>query len=188
MVQSADQVVVCALKPSFEADQNFFSIFGLEPAFAVDIEQLSTHYRQLQQQIHPDRFMRECDRSQRLAQQQATQVNAAYNTLKNPLLRAQYLMQLVGLQRPAERTLRDHDFLMEQMILRERLDEAASDVAALDDLQVDIRGAVSRHENAFAQAWSHQDVDAAQLAIDKLQFANKLLQEIDDRQEQLLDR
>lgn len=187
MAVSAEHAIVCTLKPTLVVGQNYFSILGVEPSFEVDLNALAAHYRQLQQTIHPDRFMHECERSQRLAQQQAAQVNEAYNTLKSPLLRAQYLMELAGQQHVLERTVRDADFLFEQMLLRERLDEAASNLTALEYLQTDVQQAAKQYQDSFAAAWQKQEWPAAQQAIDKLQFANKLLHEIEERQERLLD-
>jgi molecular chaperone HscB len=187
MATSAEHVIACTLKPAFGEQQDYFSIFGLVPSYTVDLEDLRVRYRQLQQAVHPDRFAHECDRSQRLAQQQAAQVNAAYNTLKSPLLLAQYLMACAGQECPSERTVQDANFLMAQIELRERLDEAAGDIDALDQLMADVRQKLALHQLSFAEAWQKQDWALAQTAIDKLQFATKLSQEIEDRQELLLD-
>ena len=187
MTASADHAIVCTLKPSLDIRQDYFSIFGLEPGCDIDLVELSSRYRQLQQAVHPDRFMRECERSQRLAQQQAAQVNAAYNALRSPLLRAQYLLELAGQQRAPEITLHDPEFLFQQMELRERLDESAKDIHALDQLLVDVKKSICDYEKFFAAAWQASDWPQAQLMVDKLQFATKLAQEIDDRQARLLD-
>jgi molecular chaperone HscB len=187
MTTSSEHAIVCTLKPSLDMRQDYFSVFGLEPAFEVNTAALADSYRQLQQAVHPDRFIRECDRSQRLAQQQATQVNAAYNTLKSPLLRAQYLLELAGQQRAAETTLQDSGFLMEQMVLRERLDDSARDIDALDSLLVDVKKSMDCYQKSFASAWQEKNWILARLLVDKMQFASKLANEIDDRQARLLD-
>ncbi len=83
--------------------------------------------------------------------------------------------------------MRDASFLLAQIELRERLDEAAGDIDALDRLMTDVRAQIVLHQQSFAEAWQKQDWIAAQSAIDKLQFATKLSQEIEDRQEYLLD-
>jgi molecular chaperone HscB len=159
----------------------------MQPSSEVDVAELSVRYRSLQQAVHPDRFMRECDRSQRLAQQQAAQVNVAYQTLKSPLLRAQYLLELAGQHRAQETTLRDPGFLMQQMALRERLDEASSNVDALEHLLSDVRAASRHYLQEFSVAWQKKEWHKAQLLVDKLQFSSKLEQEIDERQARLLD-
>lgn len=187
MAESAEHAIVCTLTPSVDMQQDYFSLFGLQPSCEIDPVDLAARYRQLQQAVHPDRFMRECDRSQRLAQQQAAQVNAAYNTLKSSLLRAQYLLELAGQQRAPETTLHDSVFLFEQMELRERLDESAKNIDALDALLVDVKKTIWGYEQLFAAAWKKSDWSQAKLMVDKLQFATKLAHEIDDRQARLLD-
>lgn len=187
MAISAEHTIICTLTPSVDALQDYFSLFGLAPSCEVDLADLAVRYRHLQQAVHPDRFMRDCDRSQRLAQQQAAQVNAAYNTLKSPLKRAQYLLELAGQQRAPETTLHDSAFLFEQMELRERLDESAKNIDALDALLVDVNKAIQDYEQSFAAVWQSKNWQQAQLLVDKLQFATKLAHEIDDRQARLLD-
>lgn len=187
MAVSAEHAIACTLKPSLDPRQDYFSIFGLEPSCEIDLADLAVRYRQLQQAVHPDRFMRECERSQRLAQQQAAQVNAAYNTLKSPLTRAQYLLELAGQQRAPEITLHDPAFLFQQMELRERLDESARDVQALDGLLGDVKKSIQDYEKSFSISWAESDWPQAQVMVDKLQFATKLAHEIDDRQARLLD-
>ncbi len=178
---------ICTLKPSLDLASDYFAVFGLSPAWDIDLATLASTYRSLQQMVHPDRFTRECDRTQRLAQQQAAMVNAAYHTLKLPLARAQYLLDLAGQQRAQDVTLRDPAFLMQQMELRERLDEASGNLDALDNLLADVHNTQQQYQQQFSTAWQQQDWASAQLAVDKLQFATKLAQEIDDRQGRLLD-
>ncbi len=141
----------------------------------------------MQQTVHPDRFLRECDRSQRLAQEQAALVNEAYQTLKTPLKRAQYLLMLAGQQSPQEQTTQDVSFLMEQMVLRERLDESSTDIVALDQLLADIRNTLDDYQVLFSKAWLEKDWPLAKQLVVKLQFASKLAFEIDERQARLLD-
>ena len=179
--------VFCTLKPSLDLQKDYFSVFGLLPSCDIDPAVLSATYRSLQQLVHPDRFTRECDRTQRLALQQAAHVNAAYETLKSPLNRAQYLLQLAGIQRPAETTTRDHAFLLEQLQLREQLEDAADDMDALDRLLAEVRSGVAVQSQVFAAAWQQENWPLAEASVDKLQFMSKLMQQIEERQERLLD-
>ena len=54
-----------------------FSLFGLEPRFALDAEQLVRAYRTVQSHVHPDRYAGAGAAEQRAALQWATQVNEA---------------------------------------------------------------------------------------------------------------
>src|SRR5258706_8814504 len=57
--------------------------------------------------------------------QMTTRVNEAYRTLKSPVLRAKYLLELHGVDVGFEtNTAMPPEFLVEQMELREQLEEA----------------------------------------------------------------
>ncbi len=179
--------VFCTLKPTLDLKKDYFSVFGLLPSCNIDFAALSATYRSLQQLVHPDRFTRECDRTQRLALQQAAHVNAAYETLKSPLKRAQYLLRLAGIERPTETTTSDHAFLLEQLQLREQLEDAADDMDALDGLLAEVRAGVAVQGQVFSVAWQQKSWPVAEASVDKLQFMSKLVQQIEERQERLLD-
>lgn len=183
----ADTTIYCAEGEPLDLGRDYFAAFALPLDCEVDGQLLAARYRQLQQAVHPDKFLRECDRSQRLAQQQAAYVNEAYTTLKTPLLRAQYLLRLAGQERAQETTVHDPVFLMAQIELRERLDDARSDLAALDALYDEVDQEKQQYWQDFAKNWRAQDWTGAQRAVDRLQFAVKLLHEIEERQAALED-
>ena len=78
--------------------KNFFELFGLPVGFLVDGQELAVRYRELQKVVHPDRYAAAGEQSQRLSLQGATLVNEAYETLKDPLKRARYLLTLKGVE------------------------------------------------------------------------------------------
>jgi molecular chaperone HscB len=63
--------------------QNHFELFHLAAAFAVDVG-AGQAYREVQNQVHPDKFANATDAEKRVAMQWATRANEAYQTLKNP--------------------------------------------------------------------------------------------------------
>lgn len=113
-----------------------FTLLGLPQAFGLERALLDERWRQLQAQVHPDKFAAEGGAAQRVAMQWAVRVNEAHARLKDPLSRAEYLCELRGAAINAEHnTAMPAAFLMQQMSWREALDEARSlaDVQALDD-------------------------------------------------------
>lgn len=113
-----------------------FTLLGLPQAFGLERSLLDERWRQLQAQVHPDKFAAEGAAAQRVAMQWAVRVNEAHARLKDPLSRAEYLCELRGAPINAEHnTAMPAAFLMQQMSWREALDEARSlaDVQALDD-------------------------------------------------------
>ncbi|WP_295801615.1 Fe-S protein assembly co-chaperone HscB [uncultured Microbulbifer sp.] len=173
-----------------ELQQNHFEIFGLPVSYEVDRQALAARYRELQQEFHPDRFAAKSDREQRLSMQYAAQINEANNTLKDPVARAAYLLQLAGVEISPEQTTADGEFLMQQMILRERLEEvrdAADPEAELGELGDETSALFREQQRVFADALTANALDEAKSALLKLQFLGKLQRQIETLEEDLLD-
>ena len=173
---------------------NYFQLFGLEIQFTIDLTKLSTIYQTLQKKVHPDRFAHGSSQEQMLAVKKSTLINDAYQTLKTPLKRAQYLLELRGISMPNEQaSFGDVSFLMHQMELREMLDE----VKQADDVDTAVLDASKVLEAEFQQLFNQLQSQLAEntpelnsLACDnlrKLKFYQKLHVELDKLEELLLD-
>lgn len=104
--------------------KNHFELFGLPVSFDVDADDLTSRYRELQRRVHPDKFANAPDQERRLSLQMTALVNEAFQTLKDPVRRGRYLLSLRGVDMGEETdTAMDPAFLMEQMELRENLEE-----------------------------------------------------------------
>lgn len=103
---------------------NYFELFDIPVSFAVDLDDLGIRYRQLQQRVHPDKFVTSSAKERRLSMQHAARVNDAYQALKSPLARAQYLLELNEFSVNINGVM-DNAFLLEQMELRETLEGIA---------------------------------------------------------------
>ncbi|MBB3062699.1 Fe-S protein assembly co-chaperone HscB [Microbulbifer rhizosphaerae] len=171
-------------------NQTYFEIFGLKPAFAIDRAALAERYRELQRGFHPDKYVSKSEREQLLAMQYAARINEAHTTLRDPVLRAGYLLKLAGVEVSPEQTTADADFLMKQMVLRERLEEAreAQDPAAvLDELADEVRHLFSGEQKHFAGVFAAGDLEAGKSSLLKLQFLSKLQRQVEELEEDLLD-
>jgi molecular chaperone HscB len=115
-------------------DADDFELFQVAPRFVQDRAALDARWKDLQRQVHPDRFAAQGDAAQRVAMQWAIRVNEAYQRLKVPLARAAYLCELNDQPIGAEaNTAMPARFLVEQMQWREALDgtTTASQVESL---------------------------------------------------------
>jgi molecular chaperone HscB len=162
-----------------------FALFGLNRGFRLDLSDLDSRYRDIQAQVHPDRFVNAGDAERRLSMQWATHANEAYQTLKKPLERAKYLLHLTGHDIQAENnTAMPADFLMEQMEWREAVMEARSggDHHELERLHNRLRGDVNSRYEELAELLdaSSADYPLATDRVRRLMFLEKLLYEIDD--------
>jgi len=102
-----------------ELTSNYYELFQLPIGFEVDLKALSERYRTLQSSVHPDKYANASDLERRLSVQQSARINEAFQTLKNPLRRARYLLELNGIDMNADTdTSMDPIFLMQQMIMR----------------------------------------------------------------------
>ena len=111
-----------------------FELFAVPPRFAQDAAQLDARWKELQRQVHPDKFAAQGAAAQRVAMQWSARINEAYRRLKDPLKRAAYLCELNGAPIDAEsNTAMPAEFLMQQMELREAVDDAV-DAAAMDEI------------------------------------------------------
>ena len=163
--------------------RNHFELLGLPVAFAVDPARLESRYRELQGRVHPDRFAAGSEAERRVAMQWATRANEAYRTLRDPLARARYLLQLRGFDTGEEsNTAMPADFLMQQMEWREAAAEAARahDTGALAKLAADLERERRDMLERLARALDASHYDAGCSLVRKLRFLEKLEQEIDD--------
>ena len=174
-----------------ESGRNHFELFGLPVAFEVDTARLAETYRELQRALHPDRFANASDRERRLSVQQAAQVNEAYQTLRSPLRRARYLLELRGVGFDDEKqTHLDPEFLMTQMELREALAAVRNEAdpfTVLNHILADLDSERQRLEAELARQLEAGDDEAARQLVQKLQFFERLQQEAEEIEESLLD-
>ena len=66
---------------------NYFDLFGLSVRYLIDENELTVAYLKKQRETHPDNSGNSSDSSI---------LNLAYSVLKNPLLRAEYILSLIG--------------------------------------------------------------------------------------------
>ena len=169
--------------------KNHFALFGLEPAFQIDLARVEQSYRDIQAQVHPDKFTHASPAERRLSMQWSTHVNEAYQILKQPISRARYLLQLHGVDTQEEtNTAMPAAFLMEQMEWREAIGEAkdAADAIELDHLGGKLRKAMQQlQENLIHHLDQQHDYLSAAEIVRKLRFFDKLRDEINDALEAL---
>ena len=163
-----------------------FDLFGLAPAYALESEALERSYREIQSRVHPDRFAHAGDAERRASLQWTTRVNEAYRTLKDPVQRAKHLLELHGVDVAFEtNTAMPPEFLMQQMELRESLEEAKTP-ASLDEMRKRLRQNKTELQKQIAEALdTRKDYAGAAGLVRKLQFLDRLDEEIDSAYERV---
>jgi len=161
--------------------QNHFELFQLPARFDVDMDRLDAAYREVQGRVHPDRFVNASDAEKRVAMQWATRANEAYQTLRSPQKRAQYLCELNGVDLQTEsNTAMPMDFLMQQMELREALADAraSKDAEALDELDAQVRGERKARLAQVGKLLDAGDYGQAAQGVRALMFLDKFGDEL----------
>ncbi|VVP72298.1 Co-chaperone protein HscB [Pseudomonas fluorescens] len=167
-----------------------FALFELQPSFNLDLDQLATRYRELARSVHPDRFADASEREQRLALEQSASLNEAYQTLKNPPKRARYLLALSGGELPLEVTVHDPEFLLQQMELREELEDLqdSADLSGVAAFKRRLKSAQDELNQSFAACWNDTaQRERAERLMRRMQFLDKLTYEVRQLEERLDD-
>src|SRR5437016_14266649 len=77
---------------------DYFSVFNLPRKLNLDTAALERDFYRLSRELHPDRFVRASKEEQDAALERSSQLNDAYRTLKDPIARTQYLLELEGVK------------------------------------------------------------------------------------------
>ncbi|MEO6815398.1 MAG: Fe-S protein assembly co-chaperone HscB [Edaphobacter sp.] len=77
---------------------NYFEVFSLPAKLQIDTAALEKQFYVLSRKLHPDRFASRPVAEQEAALAESSQLNDAYRTLKDPVLRTQYLLKLEGVE------------------------------------------------------------------------------------------
>lgn len=163
-------------------DTDHFTRLGLRRAFVLDAAELDRQYFGFQRRLHPDRFATRSAREKALSQSQATALNEAYETLKDPLRRAVYLLRLAGRTVDIDQsaTVTDPDLLMEAMEMREALADADTpDEVAV--LAAQAEGEMEQCQADLAGAFAAADLDAAGRLTTRFKYLSKLAEEARSR-------
>ena len=165
-----------------------FELFGLDRGFEVDPQNLEKLWKARAAAVHPDRFAGASDAEKRVAMQWSAQINEAYRVLRDPLGRAQYLIELAGLNvDPSSGGAMDVAFLGQQMQWREDLEDvrASGDARALSELKTAIEADRLARQTQTAKLIANAQWELALKSLREWMFVEKFLQEIASAQRAL---
>ncbi|KPH95228.1 cobalamin 5'-phosphate synthase [Pseudoalteromonas porphyrae] len=172
----------------------YFELFAIPVDYNVDLVKVSKNYLDLQRAVHPDRHANASSRDKLLAVQNAAEINDALQILKHPVKRAEYMLSELGVDiRAEQQTLQDPLFLMQQMELREELEELSTSHdldTAIAHFEQQIKQLDSQYSAQLAEQLASNDEQQWQLAADnirKLKFVYKLRDELERIEDSLFD-
>ncbi|WP_428389588.1 Fe-S protein assembly co-chaperone HscB [Mucisphaera sp.] len=158
---------------------NPFHTLGLPPSFDLDHATIEATYLTLAAQTHPDRFTDPIEQAE--AAEQASAINLARDTLKDPEKRAKALLALRGESDPQNQDSLPPDFLMDVMEIRERLDSAieANNLSELADLREWAQTTRENHLKTLANQFAN-DAPSRQIRMElnTLRYIQRMLDQM----------
>jgi molecular chaperone HscB len=113
----------CGAIQPLPAAVDYFAFFGLPPKLSLDLPDLEQRFHSLSWKLHPDNFMRASEAEKELSLDRSSQLNDAYRTLRDPVARVAYLLELFGMRKEGQKKQQAPPELLEEVFeLNESLD------------------------------------------------------------------
>ena len=134
----------------------------------MDTKRLRNEFLQLQAKAHPDLHQGQ-DKAR--AEGLSSLINEAYKTLSNPLLRAQYLLSLRGIEVAEDETAKveDPELLVEVLETREAIEEAQREEDLVPLKEANERK-IEYSVGALDAAFKADDLEAAKSEAVRLRY------------------
>ncbi|PMD26627.1 Co-chaperone Hsc20 [Hyaloscypha hepaticicola] len=146
-------------------------------SFHIDTRELRREFLQLQAVAHPDRHPHNLKTR---AEATSARINEAYKTLQNPLLRAQYLLSLRGIDVAEDETAKveDPELLMEVLDAREEIEDAKEE-EELEEMKRINEERIEKSESILDEAFNRDDIDGAKAEAVRLRYWVNIKESLD---------
>jgi molecular chaperone HscB len=103
---------------------DFFAFLELPQRLSFEAPELEAQFHKLSWKLHPDNYVRASEFEKNLSLERSSQLNDAYRTLRDPVSRVEYLLELHGLRKEGATKQQAPPELLEEVFeLNESLDE-----------------------------------------------------------------
>ena len=103
---------------------DYFAFFEWPQKLSLDDAALEAQFHKLSWKLHPDNFVRASEFERNLSLERSSQLNDAYRTLRDPVARVEYLLELHGIRKEGQTKQQAPPELLEEVFeLNESLDE-----------------------------------------------------------------
>jgi molecular chaperone HscB len=113
----------CVKVQPVSKETDYFTCFGFPRRLTIDQEQLEGKFYELSRAFHPDFYQNKSETEQAISLSNAATLNTAYRTLRDPIQRAEYLLDLEAGSVKDIRTSPPADLFEEIIKLQDTLDE-----------------------------------------------------------------
>ena len=156
----------CVKVQPLSKEMDYFACLGLSRMLNIDTEQLEAKFYELSRSFHPDFYQRKTQTEQAISLKNSALLNTAYRTLKDPIRRAEYLLQLEAGSAKDIRTSPPADLFEEILSLQEDLEEFRSTPAEEDREENErLRAKLSAERETLEQRQREMEARLAQLFI-----------------------
>ena len=153
--------------------------------FDIDLRELEQRYKTLQKVLHPDKYSSASSVEREYSAEQAIRVNMAYAALKDPISRADCLLQLAGVEEEEGRTIgtlpHHSEMLMMFMEWREEIEEASDEetlVGLRDRIQEKMEECMVKLKGSLNGA---RDIQQAKESVQVLRYLVRMRDAILDK-------
>jgi molecular chaperone HscB len=155
----------CVKVQPVSKETDYFTCFGFPRRLTIDPTKLEGKFYELSRAFHPDFYHNKSETEQSISLGNAATLNTAYRTLRDPIQRAEYLLDLEAGAVKDIRTSPPADLFEEILELQDTLDEyRATDRASAAGLQ--LRAKLQTDQRALEQRKQDMEAQLQQLFTD----------------------
>lgn len=136
---------------------DYFSFFGLPRKLTIDLADLQKRFYSLSREYHPDRYARRSAEDQQYALDATALLNDAYRVLREPLLRAEYLLSQEGFDIGEQRSKDVPPELLEEVFELNMLLEETPDREELEQARTKFLGMQSEADGELQELFEKYD-------------------------------
>ncbi len=151
---------------------NYFHELGLEISFDLNLKHLASQYRDMQNQNHPDRFLNTTDKIE--AQKKSALINIAFETLQDPIKRAEHILTLHNISLENTEVMSQED-LLQYMSLYENV-EAYTTKSEIISFIDRIHSMIYDRTERLRVYFSVQDFKSAHINVAHIKYLNRLIE------------
>ncbi|XP_031832567.1 iron-sulfur cluster co-chaperone protein HscB-like protein, mitochondrial [Nomia melanderi] len=152
----------------------YFDLMGIPKSYDITVVELQRKYKELQKQLHPDKFGNKSEKEKQLSENLSSLVNKAYNTLLNPLQRGLYMLELNNITIPEGTDNMNPEFLMEIMERNEEIEDALNDHTKIKKLAKQNEEILNSLTMDIAKAFQEEDIKKAEVHLIRMKYYNSI--------------
>lgn len=159
--------------------KNHFEWFDIPAQYVLDLDQLEQRYLSKSKELHPDFHRGGVSVQHELSQDLAAQLNQAYQTLKDPFRRADYLIQLRAGPTPSQVRDVPQEFLEQVLDWRMEIAAVKNNPLAAQKLEEDLQ---TKREQLLTEVGEILDsggsLETARRKLNLVKYLNNLIQDL----------